>query len=144
MLRRRDGGRPLEQGGVRGGDAGVPEGGILEDAAAGGEIDEDHAETLRVALLPLEIIEQRPMKIAEERNAFARGSRESLKIARGEIDALRIVDFAVERNPIAGRATVFGDENGQVVTLVEPFGSPEESVGRNLPAESGERKATSC
>lgn len=93
-------------------DGGVPEGGTLGDAAARREIDEEHAEALRVAFLPFEIVEQRPMKIAEERDALSGGASEGDEIARGEVDALRIVHFAVERNPVARRAAVFGDENG--------------------------------
>lgn len=51
--------------------AGVPVGGILQDTFLRRIIDEDHAEALRVAFLPFEIVEQRPVQIALHGNAFA-------------------------------------------------------------------------
>ena len=102
----------------------VPVERVLRDALLGLVVDVDQAEALLVAVGPLEVVEQRPGVVAGHRHAVLDRARELEQVAVHEVDALRIVDLAVQEHLIAHRQAVLGDRQRQLVAVVEEARPP--------------------
>jgi hypothetical protein len=59
-------------------------------------VTEDQAESVPLGVGPLEIVDERPVKLGFERNAVGDGAGAVQHVAVVEVDALRVVDLAVE------------------------------------------------
>ena len=90
-----------ESAAVRGDDVAVPGGGVLERALLGRVVDVDQAEAVLVALGPLEVVEDRPVEVGLDGDAGGDRGGQLAQVAGGEVDAGRIVDRAVGRDPVA-------------------------------------------
>src|SRR5690242_17297834 len=96
----------------------IPVKGVLGRALLRLEIHVNQAEALTISFRPLEIVHQAPGKIAAHISAAAARAGELVQIALHEIDSLRIVYFAVERDPIGNRGAVLSDHDWELVALV--------------------------
>src|SRR5438874_7375050 len=59
-------------------------------------IDVNEAETLAVAVSPLEVVHQRPVEITADVHAIVDRATQLAQIPAGEVDSLRVVHRAVE------------------------------------------------
>jgi len=78
-------------------DLAIPEGGVLEGAPLGSEVHADEAEEGFVALGPLEVVHERPLEIASQRDALGGGTFESVEITVQEFNAGSIMDATGSR-----------------------------------------------
>ena len=87
---------------------------VLGDAPLGGEVDVDDAEPLRIALGPLEVVEQRPHEEAAQVDAGGDGVVPGPQVGVEEGDAVGVADPPVVVHPVGERATVLVDvERGE-------------------------------
>ena len=115
----------------------IPISGILRDPLLCFVIDVDDAEAVGIALCPLEIIHKGPEEIAADICALGCRSFQREQIAVEKINAVWVVDLAVQRNRVVRGHSVFGNEEGLSVTLAEKFGCPIQAFGRNGPLDRG-------
>ena len=76
--------RGVEAAAVRGDHLGIEVGAVLRCALLGGEVDVHDAEALRVALRPLEVVEQRPDEVAAHVDARPRARVRPPRCARAD------------------------------------------------------------
>src|SRR5580765_557610 len=107
---RREDGAP-----VRRDDVAVPLARILDRARLRLVVDVDQAEAVLVALGPLEVVEDRPVEVALDRDAGRDRRRQLAQVARHEVDAIGIVHAAFVGEPGAHREAVLDDDDRQLV-----------------------------
>ncbi len=88
-----------------------------------GPVDSDEAETRLVAHRPLEVVEQRPVRIAPDVDPVANGTQHALQGGVHVFDALVIV---------VGPDAVLGDEQGRTAARIGP-GSAQRALQRRGP-----------
>src|SRR4051795_1015593 len=81
----------------------VPEPAALRHADLGLVVDMDDAEAHRVAVLPLEVVEQRPRVVALHVDAGGDGAGERLEVTLEVGDARRVVAGAVDDGTVLER-----------------------------------------
>src|SRR5688500_10344836 len=86
--------------------------------------DMEEAEAVLVSFAPLEVVHDGPVEIAGQRNAFICGPAEAAEVTRQEVDALRIVDLALEVDEIGVAESVFGKCDRELVPLSLKSGRP--------------------
>src|SRR5689334_23555993 len=110
----------------------IPVKGVLGRALLRLEIHVNQAEALTIAFRPLEIVHQAPGKIAAHISAAAARAGELAQIALHEIDSLRIVYLAIERDPIGNRGAVLSDHDWELVTLIVKARAPVQTAGHHI------------
>jgi hypothetical protein len=73
-----------------------------------------HAEAMLVALGPLEVVHQRPVKVALDRHTVADGPVQFAQVARKKIDAGFVVHVAVDRDPVVAGEPILGDDDREL------------------------------
>src|SRR4029079_6574600 len=137
-----DFGFPEQRSPLRGNHVFVPFERILRDALLAGVIDVHEPKALLVTIGPLEAVEKRPGIIAADPHALLDGSRELEKRAAHVVDALRVVNLAIEKDLVAGGETIFGDGERHAITIVKKPGPPVEATGNDgLPVDPRARIA---
>src|SRR5689334_19755534 len=101
---------------------------VLRRALLRLEIDVYQPEALPEAFRPLEVVHQAPGKIAAHISAAAARTGELAQIALHEVDALGIVHFAVEGDPVGNRGAVLSDHDRQLVALVVKARAPVQTA----------------
>src|SRR6476620_2447058 len=113
---------------VRGRDpVAVPERAAFRDPGLGGEVDEHDPESFLVAVLPLEVVEQRPHVVAADVGSLGAGALERLDVAVDVRQPPVVVDGAVAVHLVVERSAVLCDHERDVpvVTL-----EPEQQLGQ--------------
>src|SRR4051794_16993549 len=87
----------------------VPERAALERALLSLEVHAHDPEPLRVAVLPLEVVQQRPCVVAAHVDAVPAGARERLQMVAQERHPRRVLDDAVDVPLVVERRAVLGD-----------------------------------
>src|SRR5581483_223054 len=105
----------------------VPEGAPLRDPPLGGEVDEDDPEALRVAVLPLEVVQQRPDVVAPDVDAELPRPLDGVDVPAQVGDAAVVLDDvgAVER--VVEGGAVLGDHERHVAVVAA---QPLEELGQ--------------
>src|SRR5450830_1575352 len=80
---------------LRGDEVAVPEGAVLEAALLRGVIDIQHAETLGIARIPLEVIHQAPVEIAAHVDTLCDHGAQGIEVQLHVLDARLVMDLAV-------------------------------------------------
>ena len=75
------------------------------------------------------------MEVPADVGAVARSSGQGPQVPREEVDASRIVDLRVEAGAVEAREPVLGDDDRQLVPLVQEARAPVERFGLDGPAE---------
>ena len=101
--------------------------------------DVDQAEAFLVSRGPLEVIHEGPVEVAADVGAGGDGAAEGEEVAGGKVDALGVVDAAVEAGPIDVGEAVLGDVDRGLVALAHEEGAVVQAVRVDGPAEGGER-----
>src|SRR5215831_13424753 len=117
----------------------IPSAALLDDPVLRLEIAPHDTEALAVQpLRPFEIIGQRPGEIAPHVRAPAKRAVQLSEITAHETDAPLIVDRAVGTRPIAERASVLGDIDGNL-RVVRRYAKHHlrKRFGDYLPSEIG-------
>ncbi len=81
------------------------------------------------------------MEVAADVHALGHDAMEAEQVAVEKVDALGVVNRAVERHPVGQRKAVLGNDDGELVALGEELGAPVERVVGALPQEVGVGKA---
>ncbi len=97
----------------------------------------DQPKALLVALGPFEIIHQGPVKIAADIDAIIHCPLQFAQVAAGEVDPLGVIGMAIQIDPVVAGDAVFGDDNGQLVALMQVARPPVEGFLLSLPEEEG-------
>src|SRR3954470_20040085 len=92
----------------------VPERRPLQRPLLGLKIDAHDAEALRVAVLPLEVVEQRPRVVAPHPHAIGRRVAQRLQMVAEERHPRRVLDHAVDQPLVVERRAVLGDPDLEV------------------------------
>jgi hypothetical protein len=97
----------------------VPVTGVLDDAPLRGEVDVDQAEALRIAVLPLEIVEQAPRMVGTDVRSIVNRPRESTQVPAIVVDAAHIAHSrgCVQIWTIQIRGAILGDLDGKARIL---------------------------
>src|SRR4051794_13534049 len=104
------------------------------------EVHVDDPEALVVALLPLEVVEQRPDVVTAHVGAVGDGLAQGLEMARQVRAALGVLDAAVDHRPVLEGRAVLGDQDRQPGVLLAHAGEdPAQAVGGDLPTHAGRR-----
>src|SRR3954470_13917729 len=116
----------------------VPQRALLGGSGLGVEVDMDDAEALVVALLPFEVVQQRPHAIAAHVDAVGHRTGHGREVALQIGGPLGVLDVPVGgRRVVEGRA-VLGDVDGQrLVVAAQPGQDLVQAVGVDLPAHGG-------
>ena len=108
--------------------------GLLEDGDGGGraagqrrivEVDLEQAEAAAVAVRPLEVVDQRPVQVADDVDALGAGAVDGVEVRAQEVRALDVA-------PVGD--AVLGDEQRPAAARVADQ-QPVEALGVDLPAE---------
>lgn len=126
---------------VRFGDARVPAGAVLGQAAAGGVVHVHQAEPLAVAAVPFVVVHQRPVEVPAHVRPAPDAACQRAQVAGGEVDAAGVVDLAVQADPVVARKPVFADVQRQAVALGNEVRAPVEAVRFDRPADGRARVA---
>src|SRR5690606_878820 len=107
------------------------------------EVHVHDAEALRVAIGPLEVVQQRPGEVAAHVHALVHGLVEHAQVLAQVGDALRVVDAALGRHGRVGeRGAVLGDVDRHVaVALADPPQRVQQPLRVDLPAHLGVGRA---
>src|SRR6478609_8585446 len=132
-------GRGLELRAVLADDVAVPVVRILGRAFLRLVVDVDQAEAILVAFAPLEVVEDGPVEVAGDRDALGGGALEAAEVAREEVDALRVVDLAVEVDEVRVAEAVFRKNDRELVALGLEARRPVQRLRGDL--QPGERAA---
>src|SRR3954447_12297213 len=95
----------------------VPERGPLQRPLLGLEVHAHDPEALRIAVLPLEVVQQRPRVVAADVHAVAHGLHQRRQVIAQERDARRVLDDPVDRPLVVERRAVLGDPDLQVAVV---------------------------
>src|SRR5690606_30522220 len=97
------------------------------------------AEALRVAVGPLEVVQQRPGEVAAHVHALAHGLVHRAQVLPQVGDALRVVHAALRRHGRVGeRGAVLGDvDRYAAVALADPSQRVQQPLRVDLPAHLG-------
>src|SRR4051812_12325319 len=95
----------------------VPVGGIFEDALLARVVAKNQAEAVLVTVRPLEVVDERPVKISVDRHAVGDGATQLEQVTLREIDPLGVVHSTVERRPVTRREAIFRDHDRLFVAL---------------------------
>src|SRR5690606_39740938 len=85
---------------------------VFGDALTRRVVDVDQTEPLAIAVVPLKVVEERPVEVTEQRNAVGDGASELAEMPQEKIHAFGIVHGTVERDPVAIGHAIFGDQRG--------------------------------
>ena len=114
----------------------------LRDALERRVVDVDDPEPLRVALGPLEVVEQRPDVVALHRHAGGDRARDRVEVAGEVVPPLRIGDRAVVHTDVAERRAVLGHvDRARRVVAGDADEALVEALGIDLPAHVGVGRA---
>src|SRR5436190_19430293 len=121
---------------VRRDEVAVPERAALGRSALRREVDVHDPEAARVAVLPLEVVEQRPDVVAADVDAGGHGALDGRDVLAQVRDAIRVFDdrVPVERRIGEGRAVLGDHERDLAVVALEPQEQRGERVGLDPPA----------
>src|SRR6185295_14546919 len=109
---------------------GVKAGARLGGAPKRPVVDVDDAEALRIAMAPLEVVEQRPGEVAAHGGALFDRAADGAEVLAQVSDAQGIVDApAVALRRVVERGAVLGDVERQVA---RPLADPQQGVGERL------------
>src|SRR6266542_3846882 len=118
----------------------VPERAVLGGALLGGEVDVDQAEPLRVSPGPLEVVHQRPGKIAAQRDARGDRGVAGAQVGVDVAGALAVVDEAVRGELVAEGGAVLGDQQWHGRVALGDAAQHLDQPGLvDLPAHPGDR-----
>src|SRR3954452_25276383 len=116
----------------------VPERAALRHPLERLVVDVDDPEALSVALLPLEVVEQRPRVVAAYVDARGRGARQRVEMRAQVLEPLRVLDAAVDHRGVVVGRPVLGDEDRHVaVVAAQAQQQLVETFGVDLPAHRG-------
>src|SRR3954452_8231854 len=116
----------------------VPERAALGHARERLVVDVHDPEALAVALLPLEVVEQRPGVVAAYVDALGDGARQRVEVAAQVLEPLRVLDAAVHDRAVVVRRAVLGDVDRHVaVVAAHAQQQLVQAVGIDLPAHRG-------
>src|SRR5690349_24802523 len=103
---------------IAGDQVAVPEGAALRHPPLALEVDGDDPEAAGVAVLPLEVVEQRPDVVAAHIHALADSELDRADVVAQERDALRVLDHVVpvDRRVVV-RGAVLGDHERHVAVV---------------------------
>src|SRR5690349_7982610 len=90
---------------------GIPATTIFDDAALGWIIDVDEAKALAISLCPLEVIQERPDKIAFHGHTLTYYLGNGLYMRTQVVDALLIMNGAIAIPVISKGGTTFGNHH---------------------------------
>ena len=100
------------------------------------------AEALVVAVLPLEVVEQRPGVVAPDVHAVAHGAAQRLEMRAQIGDARGVLDHAVDQLLVVERGAVLGDPDLQVAVVgPQPHQHVVQAAGVDRPAHGGDGAA---
>ena len=120
----------------------VPEPAALRRPALGRVVDVDDPEPLRVAVLPLEVVEQRPRVVAPHVDPVGDRALERGEVVAQVGHALRVVDAPVDDLLAVEGGAVLGDVDGDVAVVApQPQQQRVQPVGVDLPPHCGQRRA---
>src|SRR4051812_43790718 len=111
----------------------VPERASLQCAPLGLEVDRDDPEPARVAVLPLEVVEQRPHVVAAHVDALVDCALERREVAAEVVEPPRVLDHvaALERR-VVERCAVLGDQEREIAVV--PL-ETEQQLRQRLPLD---------
>jgi hypothetical protein len=107
---------------------------VLDGALEAVVVDPDDAEPLAEAVAPFEVVEQRPDEVTAHVDAALHGAMHGRDVPAEVVDALRIVDGAVDHDVVERRAVLGDDERQLRELLVHVEQELLESVRRDVPA----------
>ena len=112
---------------------GIPGSAVLRDARTRNIVDINKPEALAIALAPLKIVSERPVEIAPHIRTSLRRRTQRQQITVQEINAVGIMDTAVQKDAVVAALPVFGDVNRPAVPLPEKTHAPVHHQRRNGP-----------
>src|SRR5215212_2749437 len=116
----------------------VPAGARLGDTSLGAVVHEHYAEAFRIALRPLEVVQERPDHVASKIHALLYRIVRRAKVIVKEGDALFVVHAALGVDVIVDGSPVLGDVDRTLgVLLVETDEELGEAIGLHRPAHRG-------
>src|SRR5690349_14992238 len=95
----------------------VPERAALRDSLLGVVVDAHDPEALVVAVLPLEVVQQRPRVVALHPHALGRGAAQRVQVVAQECHPRRVLDDAVDEPLVVERRAVLGDPDLQIAVV---------------------------
>src|SRR4051794_30380106 len=95
----------------------IPERGALQRTLLGGVVDAHDAEALVVAVLPLEVVQQRPRVVAPDVHAGRARLRERVEVLAQERHPRRVLDHAVDELLVVEGGAVLGDPDLQIAVV---------------------------
>src|SRR6478735_12056689 len=95
----------------------IPERGALQRALLGGVVDAHDAEALVVAVLPFEVVQQRPRVVALDVDARAGRGHERFQVLAQEGHPRRVLDHAVDELLVVEGCAVLGDPDLQIAVV---------------------------
>src|SRR3954471_11688485 len=95
----------------------VPERAPLRDAPLGLVVDVDDSEPLRVAVLPFEVVEQRPDVVAAHVDALRTRTLHRVDVTAEVRDAFGVVDDRIAVEAVVERGAVLGDQQRDVAVV---------------------------
>ncbi len=106
------------------------------------EVDVHQADTHVVPERPLEIVHQRPVKVPADVGAFGDALREFKQVPVKVIDALWVMDAAIEMDVVEVLMPVLGDDDRPAIASVPPARQPAHHGRCDVPAVLGGRDVT--
>src|SRR3954471_18679163 len=117
----------------------VPQCASLEDPALVREVDEDDPEALVVAVLPLEVVEQRPDEVSAHVDALVARAFERLDVLLDVVEARSILDHVAFDAVLEGGAVLGDHERKTAVIAADAEQQLGQRRGDDRPAHRGSR-----